>query len=492
MTTKWVSNERHFCELCQCWLGGNKISIAHHEQSKRHQENLTKQHLEQRKKARDKKIAEETLTSELAQINAAAAAAAAKDAALFGAASSSAALPPSTSTDIIPASTEIRGMISAPPVLEPAPKRLKESPSEEAGGSASDWEVNVDPSSGCLYYSNKRTGVSVWERPAELQGLDLVNPPAPPPPPGSDGAAGGPSGGPPQSDMPRGGLGRDGGFGSRGGGGGGRGGGRGGSVLPLGGVKDFKISFGGKKKAWEIEREKEAEKAKKAAEGVESEEEEEDEREVFNQEREAMKYEGKERKFDASELFREAAEEEERKNISFDQQKERWEKMKARAAETGKLSAPDLGQWEEVSAEESKLDKGVPTAGRTVHSSLAAVEGDEETKEGAGKSMSVVLKSVRDRRAATDFVVAPAVFNAAADPAREMLDAARTAPMMAAEDLQTVKRQAGGGGAQAASSSAGGGVSAAPGGGFMKRGGQFSSKGAKPKGGRRTAGDDDD
>ncbi|CAD5114656.1 DgyrCDS3706 [Dimorphilus gyrociliatus] len=38
----WKSNPKHFCEFCNCWFAENKSSVEHHEQGKRHKENVQK------------------------------------------------------------------------------------------------------------------------------------------------------------------------------------------------------------------------------------------------------------------------------------------------------------------------------------------------------------------------------------------------------------------------------------------------------------------
>ena len=38
MTEYWVSNAKHHCKFCKCWLQGDKASIRHHENGSRHRE----------------------------------------------------------------------------------------------------------------------------------------------------------------------------------------------------------------------------------------------------------------------------------------------------------------------------------------------------------------------------------------------------------------------------------------------------------------------
>ncbi|KAF6210265.1 hypothetical protein GE061_013369 [Apolygus lucorum] len=42
MTEYWKSQDRKFCDFCQCWIADNKPSIQSHENGKRHKENVAK------------------------------------------------------------------------------------------------------------------------------------------------------------------------------------------------------------------------------------------------------------------------------------------------------------------------------------------------------------------------------------------------------------------------------------------------------------------
>lgn len=42
MSEKWKSLPRKYCEICKCWFGDNKASIAHHEGGKNHKDNVVK------------------------------------------------------------------------------------------------------------------------------------------------------------------------------------------------------------------------------------------------------------------------------------------------------------------------------------------------------------------------------------------------------------------------------------------------------------------
>ena len=42
MSEKWKALPRKYCEVCKCWFGDNKASIAHHESGKNHKNNVVK------------------------------------------------------------------------------------------------------------------------------------------------------------------------------------------------------------------------------------------------------------------------------------------------------------------------------------------------------------------------------------------------------------------------------------------------------------------
>ncbi|KAI6648529.1 WW domain-binding protein 4-like [Oopsacas minuta] len=42
MSEKWKSLPRKYCEICKCWFGDNKASLAHHEGGKNHKDNVAK------------------------------------------------------------------------------------------------------------------------------------------------------------------------------------------------------------------------------------------------------------------------------------------------------------------------------------------------------------------------------------------------------------------------------------------------------------------
>lgn len=67
----WRANERHYCALCNVWMGSDRQSIALHENGKKHreavEEDLKRRRDEKSKKEKDKK----DLESVFAEVNAA-------------------------------------------------------------------------------------------------------------------------------------------------------------------------------------------------------------------------------------------------------------------------------------------------------------------------------------------------------------------------------------------------------------------------------------
>lgn len=54
MTEYWVSQPKHWCEYCRCWIQNNPGSILHHEQGTRHKEQVELKLAQIRKSEREK------------------------------------------------------------------------------------------------------------------------------------------------------------------------------------------------------------------------------------------------------------------------------------------------------------------------------------------------------------------------------------------------------------------------------------------------------
>ncbi|CDJ60855.1 ww domain U1 zinc finger domain-containing protein, putative [Eimeria maxima] len=75
MTERWVSQKKHYCQICNTWLSGHIMNIKKHEQSTRHLENARQQLKDAYQRHQDKQKHERLLERELQQMEAAAAAA---------------------------------------------------------------------------------------------------------------------------------------------------------------------------------------------------------------------------------------------------------------------------------------------------------------------------------------------------------------------------------------------------------------------------------
>ncbi|OEH80572.1 ww domain u1 zinc finger domain-containing protein [Cyclospora cayetanensis] len=75
MTERWVSQKKHYCQICNTWLSGHVMNVKKHEQSTRHLENARQQLSVAHQRHREKEQQERLLQKELQQMEAAAAAA---------------------------------------------------------------------------------------------------------------------------------------------------------------------------------------------------------------------------------------------------------------------------------------------------------------------------------------------------------------------------------------------------------------------------------
>ena len=79
MTEFWKSNAKHYCKLCKVWMQGDKFTIRHHEQGKRHQEVVLTLKKEKQEAKRGAAINERELHKQLQEIERLANAAVDKD-----------------------------------------------------------------------------------------------------------------------------------------------------------------------------------------------------------------------------------------------------------------------------------------------------------------------------------------------------------------------------------------------------------------------------
>ncbi|CDJ53115.1 ww domain U1 zinc finger domain-containing protein, putative [Eimeria brunetti] len=75
MTERWISQKKHYCQICNTWLSGHIVNVKKHEQSTRHLENARQQLKDAYQRHQDRQKQEKMLERELQQMEAAAAAA---------------------------------------------------------------------------------------------------------------------------------------------------------------------------------------------------------------------------------------------------------------------------------------------------------------------------------------------------------------------------------------------------------------------------------
>jgi WW domain-binding protein 4 len=68
----WRNAERHYCAVCNTWMGGDRQSILIHENGKKHKENLEKSLQDKRQSKRDEEQAQKLMQSTLQKIHQAA------------------------------------------------------------------------------------------------------------------------------------------------------------------------------------------------------------------------------------------------------------------------------------------------------------------------------------------------------------------------------------------------------------------------------------
>lgn len=184
------------------WTGGHKWQIAKHEDGRMHQEKKEAKLKDIREKDKAKTKEEEDVKRQLAEIERAALAAMSEPTPEPSSSSTAPTIDPAAAREAaLQRSAEMRAIKQT---MEQAKRRRLEgsdstpAPAPSSGTPAvpvpgqpvpaaegSPWLVCTDPNSGHVYYYNKVTGVSAWERPADL-GVDLSKPPPPPkqkPPP---------------------------------------------------------------------------------------------------------------------------------------------------------------------------------------------------------------------------------------------------------------------------------------------------------------------
>lgn len=79
MADYWKSYEKKYCDICKCWLSGNKASIEFHENGKSHQANVQRRLKDIQRKTRNQEKEEKKMNKNLGKIMRAAEEASKKD-----------------------------------------------------------------------------------------------------------------------------------------------------------------------------------------------------------------------------------------------------------------------------------------------------------------------------------------------------------------------------------------------------------------------------
>mmetsp|Transcript_61908 Transcript_61908/g.110050 ORF Transcript_61908/g.110050 Transcript_61908/m.110050 type:complete len:300 (+) Transcript_61908:3-902(+) len=187
MTEWWVSQKKHFCTYCKVYTGGHLWQIRKHEEGRMHLEKKELYLKNCRQREKDREREEEDVKKQLEAIEEAALAAMAGEASYPKAATATkGSAPKSVSTGI--SGDTFREQRAIEETVEAAKRqRLDEGGAASSTAPAapvpaaegSPWLICTDPNSGHVYYFNKATNVSAWEKPADLA-VDLSKPPPPP------------------------------------------------------------------------------------------------------------------------------------------------------------------------------------------------------------------------------------------------------------------------------------------------------------------------
>ncbi|VDL85488.1 unnamed protein product [Schistocephalus solidus] len=150
MADYWKSNPKKFCDICKCWLADNKISITNHETGMRHKANVQKKLSDLRKNC--KESTEGKMREKISLIN---------DMAFVGMMKDIERDPSLAKRYGV--SLTVSSKPKAPPTST-APRPPTQTVYE--------WK-EVKTADGSIYYWNKKTGVTQWEKPqASIEPVD--------------------------------------------------------------------------------------------------------------------------------------------------------------------------------------------------------------------------------------------------------------------------------------------------------------------------------
>eukprot|EP00912_Choanoflagellata_sp_UC4_P002447 UC4_evm4s1546 len=171
MTERWISQERHWCKFCKCWLGGSRQSIAFHENGKNHKYNVQCYIQEKRKQSKERQEAADEVSAGIRELEREAMdkmrkdieanPILAKDSAFINATRPQHAKPISSKSKSIVAAGAVEAAIRAS-----ALRKLEYQCGSVPARLFGDWIENTTPE-GYIYYYNTKTQVSQWEKPQE-------------------------------------------------------------------------------------------------------------------------------------------------------------------------------------------------------------------------------------------------------------------------------------------------------------------------------------
>lgn len=167
MTDFWVSNKKHYCDVCNCWIAGTTINIKNHESSARHVSSLRKKLIDSHRKQLDKKRQEDFEKEEISRLN---------SVTLDGP-----ALAPHiadgglTSSSLFTYSRELNPPVDKDReqarIAQQISRALAGAPMEDTDNrTKTTWMAVIDNDDGTLTYYNNVTGVKTKSRPRDFDG----------------------------------------------------------------------------------------------------------------------------------------------------------------------------------------------------------------------------------------------------------------------------------------------------------------------------------
>mmetsp|Transcript_39922 Transcript_39922/g.126973 ORF Transcript_39922/g.126973 Transcript_39922/m.126973 type:complete len:414 (+) Transcript_39922:76-1317(+) len=183
MTEWWVSQAKHWCDICKVWHGGHIQQILKHRSGRMHQEREEAMLKASREREKEKQQSDKDLLSQLAQIERAAANAMltgssgpVADPRLVAAAKDTAAMERAAQCHEIELTVEAAkrrrlehaGGATGPVSAATGSTAAQPLPAAPLAASAGDWTAHVNPGSGHAYYYNRVTQESRWQPPPEF------------------------------------------------------------------------------------------------------------------------------------------------------------------------------------------------------------------------------------------------------------------------------------------------------------------------------------